>query len=112
MPFIWSAILYGVLTGLGKGAFYNCSSLKSVTIGDSVTSIGDSAFYNCTSLTSVTIGDGVTSIGWYAFEDCTSLTSVTFEGTVSQWRAISKGGNWIDYTPITKVVCSNGTVSV
>ena len=24
------AILYGVLTGLGKGAFYSCSSLKKI----------------------------------------------------------------------------------
>ena len=32
------------------GAFYNCSKLSSITIGDSVKSIGSSAFYNCSSL--------------------------------------------------------------
>ena len=36
-------------------AFYNCTSLTSVTIPNSVTSIGASAFYGCTSLTSITI---------------------------------------------------------
>ena len=34
------------------------------SIPDSVTSIGGYAFYNCSSLTSVTIPDSVTSIGW------------------------------------------------
>ncbi|MBQ9085097.1 MAG: leucine-rich repeat domain-containing protein [Clostridia bacterium] len=59
-----------------KYAFYECTSLTSVTIPDSVTRIGSYAFYNCTSLTSVTIGNGVTSIGSSAFEDCYKLVEV------------------------------------
>ena len=37
------------------GAFYNCDSLTSVVIGDSVTTIGSSAFGGCSSLESITI---------------------------------------------------------
>ncbi|MDD6980801.1 MAG: leucine-rich repeat protein, partial [Clostridia bacterium] len=66
------------------GAFYGCSGLTSVTIGNSVTSIGDHAFEDCTGLTSVTIGNSVTSIGYGAFSYCTGLTSVTFANT-SGW---------------------------
>ena len=44
--------------------------------GKPVTSIGGGAFWNCTSLTSITIGNGVTSIGNGAFERCTSLTTI------------------------------------
>src|SRR5437899_23287 len=36
-------------------AFYNCSSLTSVTIPDSVTSLGEWAFWHCTSMTNVII---------------------------------------------------------
>lgn len=44
-----------------------------------VISIDDRAFYNCDSLTSITIGDSVTSIGYYAFNGCTSLTSIVVD---------------------------------
>lgn len=36
--------------GIGANAFYNCSDLTSVTIGNSVTSIGESAFLRCDKL--------------------------------------------------------------
>ena len=66
------------------GAFYNCSGLTSVTIGNSVTRIGDSAFYNCSGLTSITIGDSVTSIGERAFYNCSGLTSITIGDSVTR----------------------------
>ena len=50
-------------------AFYNCSGLTSVTIGNGVTSIGSKAFYNCSGLTSIIIPDSVTSIGDGAFSN-------------------------------------------
>ena len=64
---------------IGYRAFYNCTSLTSITIPDSVTSIGNDAFRKCTSLTSITIPDSVTTIGAAAFYYCTSLTSVTVD---------------------------------
>ena len=55
---------------IGDYAFYDCSGLTSVTIGNSVESIGGYAFDGCSGLTSVTIPNSVTSIGDYAFRYC------------------------------------------
>ena len=52
------------------GAFYECSSLTSVTIGNSVTSIGIGIFHGCSGLTSVTIPNSVTYISDFAFYEC------------------------------------------
>ena len=99
------------VTSIGKSAFYYCTSLTSVTIPNSVTSIGDYAFQNCTSFTSVTIPDSVTSIGNGAFSGCTSLTSITYQGTQTQWNAISKGSSWNNNTGSYKVYCTDGTIN-
>ena len=71
------------VTSIGYRAFYHCSGLTSVTIGNSVTSIGEDAFYQCSGLTSVTIGNSVTSIGSCAFCECSGLTSVTIPNSVT-----------------------------
>ena len=74
-------VVLGNLSQIPSSAFYDCRSLTSVTIPDSVTTIGDSAFNYCISLTSVTIPDSVTTIGDSAFRKCTSLTSVYCKAT-------------------------------
>ena len=71
------------VTSIGNSAFFGCTGLTSVTIGNSVTSIGERAFRNCTGLTSIVIPNSVTSIGRYAFEGCTGLTSITIPNSVT-----------------------------
>ena len=100
------------VTSIGNSAFYNCSSLTSVTIPNSVTSIGNDAFEGCSSLkynkynngqylgnsenpylvlvgvidtsaTSFTIHNSTKVICGYAFKGCSSLTSVTIGNSVT-----------------------------
>ena len=84
-------VLPTYITQINQYAFYYCSSLTSVDIGDSVISIGVSAFEDCSSLTSVDIGDSVTSIGVSAFLRCENLVSVNYMGTINKWAEISFG---------------------
>ena len=64
---------------IGPHAFQDCSSLYSVSIGNSVTTIGGNAFLGCSSLTSVSIGNSVTRIGRGAFYGCKNVKQLTVE---------------------------------
>ena len=78
---------------IGGYAFYGCTGLNSVTIGNSVTSIGICAFWNCSGLTSLTIGNSVTSIGDDAFRGCSGLTSVTINSNAFLSKSYSQSSN-------------------
>ena len=85
-----SVTVSGIET-VGATAFYSCTNLTAVTIGDGVTTIGNSAFDSCTKLKSLTMGDGVVEIGAAAFNWCTQLTDVYYAGAQVQWDQISIG---------------------
>ena len=107
-----SIIIPDSVTSIGDWSFYYCPRLTSVTIGNCVTNIGDSAFAYCTSLSKVIIGNKVTNISSDAFRSCTSLTNIIFNGTIAQWKAISKSYDWKYKVPATKVICTDGKVSI
>ena len=96
------------VTSIGDWAFYECSGLTSVTIGNSVTEIGEFAFDGCTSLTSVTIPNSMTSIGDCAFRDCKSLTSVTVGNSVTSIGVSA----FADCSGLTSITIGNSVTSI
>ena len=96
------------VTSIGNSAFYGCSGLTSIVIGNSVTSIGEDAFYRCTGLTSVEIPNSVTSIGNYAFYGCSGLTSVEIPNSVT-----SIGNETFEYcSGLTSIEIPNSVTSI
>ena len=77
------------VTGIKMQAFVECTSLKSVSMPESVTSIGNSAFAGCTGLESVKLPAGLKSIGENAFYSCTSLTSVVIPDKVTSIASLA-----------------------
>ena len=78
------------VTSIGERAFYQCSSLTSITLPEGVTSIGVYAFYYCSSLTSITIPESVTSIGSDAFCGCSKISKV-YISSIEAWCNIDYG---------------------
>lgn len=70
------------VSGIGEGAFKNCTLLKKIELPSSLEVIPASAFENCTSLEEITIKDGVKEIGEKAFAGCLRLKALILPDTV------------------------------
>ena len=71
------------INSIDMGAFYNCYSLKSITLPIGVVRIGSYAFYDCDSLESISIPDGVNEICANAFDGCNNLENVIIPASVT-----------------------------
>jgi len=72
------------ITAIGRLAFFNCTSLATVSIPNSVRTIGPKAFYNCQKLKFIDFSDKLSFIGEEAFYGCRSLAAITIPDTVEE----------------------------
>ncbi len=99
---------------IGEYAFYYCTHMTNVTIGNSVTSIGEDAFYFCTNLANLTIGNndpipnGGCVIQDDAFEECTNLRTLTLGDNVT----IIAYGAFEDCERLQNLVIPNSVTSI
>ncbi|MBR5362728.1 MAG: leucine-rich repeat domain-containing protein, partial [Oscillospiraceae bacterium] len=83
--FSGSGLPEAILPGcaIGKAAFYNCASLKTLTIGEGTEILPEDCFRKCTALESAVLPDSLKSIecGGYseqgAFSECIALKKVS-----------------------------------
>ena len=72
-----TVVLRDGTVGIANYAFYNCSSLVSITMPDSVKTVGRAAFYDCSGLMSVKLPGTLEVIEDYTFYRCRSLQLFT-----------------------------------
>lgn len=60
-----------------SSAFYGCTSLRSVKLGNTLDIIGEGAFSDCTALEYINLPAGLTTIGEWCFSRCNSLFSAS-----------------------------------
>lgn len=77
------------VTGIGMHAFAEYTSLKSVSMPESMTWIGDSAFAGCTGLEQVEFSPNLTAIGSKSFYSCNGLTSVVVPDKVTSIESLA-----------------------
>lgn len=76
------------ITEIGKYAFAYNEDVKEVVIPDTVETINAGAFYDCLSLKKVTIGLGVKFIDKNVFHNCEKISYVNYTGTLADWCKI------------------------
>lgn len=88
--------------------FMNMTGITSVTLPSSVRSLGEIAFYMCSGITELNLGDGLERIGRMCFQGCTGLTSVEFP---SSMRVLGKQAFCND-TKLASVTLNEGLVRI
>ncbi len=78
---ITSVTLPSTVTKIDGYAFYYCSSLVSVTLGNAVDTIGNRAFCNDIRVKEITLPETIKFLDQYAFGNMPALESVTFLGS-------------------------------
>ena len=76
-------IFDGPVTSIGRNAFYQNKTLKTIDLPETVSTIGDNAFNNCVQLNAISIPKSVASIGVAAFKQCHSLSEVDLPGNIT-----------------------------
>ncbi len=84
---------------INKGAFSGCENLAQVEFSNSVETIGESAFSNCSNLAQIEIADSVKTFCEGAFANSTNINYVNFLGSFEQWINIDfeGGANPVSY---------------
>ena len=71
------------VTEIRDNAFFSCSSLRSITLPDTLRIMGHHCFYACTSLEKIVLPPNLEEMGMGCFCGCVSLREVQISGKLS-----------------------------
>ena len=91
---------------IANSAFAKKTSLKAVTLPDTVTVIGTFAFDGCTNLSDVSLSKNLQKLGVHAFRDCKSLIEIEIPKSLEEVVSFSGSG------PSGGPFCNSGLTSV
>lgn len=80
------------VTKIESSSFSGCKNMTEVSFGDSVTTIGSNSFSGCDNLTEVSLGNSVTMIGSGAFDNCRKLTEISLGKSVANISSFALSG--------------------
>ena len=120
---------------IGPYAFFKCNNLKYIYIPENVNRIGERAFGYCSNLKEIRInsnslclltfigddaletavfGKNVQRFDYGIFSSCNNIKNITYLGTMDEWSStLGKTNSWKNgNTSITKIICSDGEISL
>lgn len=100
------------ITAIGDSCFDNWDNLLVIAIPNSVTTFGNRIFTGLEKLTTLTIPSSVKNIGAYIFENSTRITEITYQGTKTEWNAITKDTNWNNESELKTIHCTDGDITL
>lgn len=94
---IKNVVVKSGVTYIGKGAFSNCTKLKSLKLGSTVKRIGKAAFSNCANLKTVKLNDGLKTLDEDAFSGCSKMKIAKIPSALKSIKSSA-----LDKTPYEK----------
>lgn len=105
------AVMTPTVRAIYRLAFYS-THLVSIVLPPSVIYVGSSCFEDCKKLKTVSIRNSTIRLGEDCFNGCDELEDIFFNGTLEQWREISKNANYkLLPDKKVKIHCSDQEVS-
>ena len=106
-----SLVMPETLTELGTYLFMDSNTLQSVRV--ECAEIPAFCFVNCSRLNQMTLSRNVKKIGSHMINYCSLLREITYEGSLADWAAVTKLGNWDGHVgmssgSLAKIQCLDG----
>lgn len=99
------------VTAIADRGLYGLTTMKSLTLPESIMTIGQYGVYNCKALTSISLPNSVTSVGNQAFRTCNAMEKIKLSSGCNNYGTYAFA-NAIEVTDLTIPACVDGAVTV